>query len=152
MGAICAGLYAQNNPQKINNLILISTVVNRSLSQDLYSIEELNNWKKTGRNTEFPSKLPPLKRSFIEDRMRHDLLAKIDQLSMPTLLIVGDRDKRTPLSHHAILIAHLKCEKSLHVIPNGWHSLSDPAHLQQVQNILKTQIDQWKNIILQQKS
>ena len=84
--------------------------------------------------------------------MKYDLLAPIspparggargggrmtDRLTMPVLLVVGERDESCPPAHQKILHAALPGPKELHLIPGAPHTFREPAHLQELKQILK---------------
>lgn len=141
MGALCCGLYAQNFPMQVERLILISSVINRDLSKFRYSPEVLQQRKESWSYSLNPHDPKPLKRSFIQDRMQYDLLSKINNLDMPSLVIVGDQDNRTPLnSQHILFNALPSKEKQLAIIPGARHNIKHPEHLSHLSHIISTRI------------
>ncbi|MES2288058.1 MAG: alpha/beta hydrolase [Bacteroidota bacterium] len=146
LGALSSALYSEKFPEKAEGLVPISTVVSGKLT--LESGEYKNNnvleeWEKTGIR-ETPSLSRPgltkkLKWSHIEDRLKYDLMPKVNKLTMPTLMIVGELDTGTPLEHQKILFDKLPGEKEIHVIPGAPHTFKDPEHLSEVKSV----IDRW---------
>lgn len=146
LGGICTALYAENHPEKIKALAPIGTVVSGELSVEAHNKfdpEEFAIWEKTGwfeaKSQSKPGVVKRLKWSHIEDRLKYDLLPRVNKLTMPVLLIVGENDTRTPLEHQKILYNALPGQKELHVIKNSPHTFREPAHLKELKNI----IDQW---------
>ncbi len=143
LGGICTALYAENYPEKVLGLAPISTVVSGKLSWEVTPKKELEEWKRTGiKSTESNSKPGVMKRlkwSNMEDRLQYDLLEKVDQLTMPVLLIVGSEDDRTPAKHQQLLYDALPADKELYVIEGAPHTFRDPKHLAEI----KQHFNQW---------
>lgn len=142
LGAICSALYAENYPEKVKALAPISTVISGELSQQTYSKEELEDWQKTGLRTTigYSSGIKKtIKWAEMEDRLKYNLLLKIDKLIMPTLMLVGELDTSTPLKHQQILFDKLPGEKEMHIIKGAQHTFRDKNHLDEIYNIL----NQW---------
>ncbi len=143
LGGISTALFAENYPDKVKALAPISTVVSGVLSIEAhkrFSPEELKIWEETGwleaKSQSKPGVVKRLKWSHIADRLKYDLLPKVDKLTMPVLLIVGENDTRTPLEHQKILYNVLPGLKELHIIKGSPHTFRDPEHLQELKNIL----------------
>ena len=143
LGGICTALYAQTYPDKVKALAPISTVVSGKLS--LESRIYRNNWrqwKKTGwTEHESSSKQGLIKRlkwSHMEDRLKYDLLEKIDKLTMPVLLIVGENDGSTPPEQQKILFDQLPGDKELHIIKGAPHTFRERSHLNEIKAIFNT--------------
>ena len=149
LGGISTALFAENYPEKVKALAPISTVVSGALSAEAhkrFSPEEFKIGEETGwleaESRSKPGIVKRLKWSHIADRLKYDLLLKVDKLTMPVLLIVGENDTRTPLDHQKILYNVLPGQKELHIIKGSPHTFRDPAHLQELKNILS----QWIKI------
>ena len=148
LGGISTALFAENYPEKVKALAPISTVVSGVLSVEAhkkFESEEFKNWEKTGwleaKSQSKPGVVKKLKWSHIADRLKYDLLPQANKLTMPVLLIVGENDTRTPLDHQKILFNVLPGPKELHVIKGSPHTFRDPAHLQELKNILSQWIE-----------
>lgn len=144
LGAFCSGLYAQKYPQKVKALALISTVVSGKLSLKAPKNKDIwREWEKTGweehESTSLPGVIKRLKWDHMEDRLCYDLLKKVDRLTMPVMLIVGDRDQSTPPAHQKILYQKLPGPKELHIIKGAPHSFRAKKHLEEIKKIF----DQW---------
>ena len=144
LGGISTALYAERHPEEVKALAPISTVVSGKLSVETkHSRGVLDEWKKTGwlikESESKPGLIKKLKWTEMEDRMKYDLLSLADKLTMPVLMIVGDKDQNTPLAHQQILFDKLPGKKELHVIKNAPHTFQTPEHLAEVKNIF----DKW---------
>lgn len=146
LGGICSGLYAEKFPKQVKALAPISTVVSGRLSYEAhkeYYPEELAEWEKTGweikESHSQPGIIKRLKWSHMADRLRYNLLEKIDNLIMPTLLIVGERDDLCPPAHQEILFKALPGTKELHVIKGAPHTFCEEKQLEEIYTIM----DRW---------
>lgn len=139
LGGISTALYAEKYPEKVRALAPISTVVSGALSVESKTDSgELERWEKTGwRETvsESTGKIKRLKWSHMADRMKYDLMPQVSKLTMPVLLIVGDKDDSTPPEHQKVLFDALTCKKEMHVIKGAPHTFRDPAHLEEIKAI-----------------
>ncbi len=142
LGGICTALYAEKYPEKVKALAPISTVVSGKLSADT---EDTKKWKKDGwRISESRSKPGIVKKlpwSHMEDRLKYDLLENVDKLTMPVLMIVGDKDTRTLPDHQKILFDALPGKKELHIIKGAEHTFREKEHLDEIKEILLKWID-----------
>jgi len=144
LGGIATALYAERHPNEVEALAPISTVVSGELSVETKRKRgTLDEWKKTGwlieKSESKPGLVKKLKWSEMEDRMKYDLLPEANKLTMPVLLIVGDKDLGTPPEHQKILFDKLPGKKEMHVIKNAPHTFKDPEHLAEIKGIF----DRW---------
>lgn len=146
LGGICTALYAEKTPGKIKALAPISTVVSGQLSVEAHKRFDpgsFKKWEKTGwqekESGSTPGLIKRLKWSHIADRLKYDLLPGVNGLTMPVLMIVGERDKSTPPDHQKILFDVLPGKKELHVIKNAPHTFRDKNELKQIKDIF----DNW---------
>lgn len=149
LGGICTALYAENHPEEIKALAPISTVVTGKLSLEAPKHKDTwKNWQRTGWKITLSSSKPnvvkKLKWSHMEDRLKYDLLAKGNNLTMPVLLIAGSNDDATPPKHQKILFDKLPGKKELHIIKNAPHTFIAANQLAEIKNIFSRWID--KNI------
>ena len=77
----------------------------------------------------------------MEDRLKYDLLPEVNKLTMPVLLIVGDKDDGTPPEHQKILFDKLPGKKELHIIKDAPHTFRDEKHLLEIKNLFLEWID-----------
>lgn len=140
LGGISTALYAEKYPQEVKGLAPISTVVSGKLSVETKSASgELAEWKRTGwresKSESIPGLIKRLKWSHMDDRMKYDLLPMVDKLTMPVLMIVGDKDDSTPPEHQKILFNKLSGKKEMHVIKDAPHTFRDPSQLSEIKEI-----------------
>lgn len=145
LGGMCASLYAEQHPEKISALAPISTLVSGRLMFERPHFKKIQKaWEETKWYiTESASKPGIMKKipwSFNVGAKDFDIVPHADRLTMPILMIVGELDPSTPVSHQQILYDALPVgKKELHIIPGAAHTFRDPAHLQQVRIIF----DSW---------
>jgi hypothetical protein len=150
LGGISVALFAENYPEKVKAVALISTVVSGKLSIEAhkhYKPKEFREWEKTGwleeESHSRPGVIKRLKWSHVADRLKYDLLSRVDRLTMPVLLIVGENDTSTPFEHQKVLYDALPGEKEIHVIKGAGHTFRGKEHLDE----LKKNINAWIKII-----
>lgn len=143
LGRICIGLYAEKYAEKVKALAPVSAVVSGKLSVEAHSKEFIKKWKRTGwrikPNKSIPGLMKKLPWSHMQDRLKYNLLEKVNNLTMPVLLIVGEKDSSTPLQHQKILYDALPGRKELCVIKNAPHTFREKKHLNEIKHIL----DNW---------
>lgn len=139
LGGIVIGLYAEKFPDQIKALIPISTVVSGILSVE-NDPQLMREWKETGwlvsERKSQPGTYKRLPWSHMEDRKKYNLLDGVENLKMPVLLIVGEKDYKTPLEHHKILYEALPGPKELKIIKGADHVFSQQSYLDEVDCIL----------------
>lgn len=139
LGGLCTALFSEKYPEKVMALAPISTVVSNSLLLETYTKNELKQWKETGyRISESRSKpgvIKKLKWSFMEDRLKYDLLEHASNLVMPVLLIVGENDISTPPRQQQVLFDLIPGKKELHIIKGASHTFREEKHLKEIEGI-----------------
>ena len=142
LGGICAALYAERHPGEVKALAPISTVVSGKLSYEAHMAhepKEIEDWKRTGwqvrESQSRPGVIKRLKWANMEDRLKYDLLEKVENLTMPVLMIVGEKDVGTPPEHQKILYDKLPGKKEMHVIKGAEHTFREKEHLNEIKEI-----------------
>jgi len=87
-----------------------------------------------------PGLIKKLKWSEMEDRLKYDLLPEANKLTMPVLLIVGDKDDGTPPEHQKMLFDKLPGKREMHVIKDAPHTFKEPEHLTEIKDIFNNWI------------
>lgn len=138
LGGICVSLYAQKFPEKVKAIAPVSTVVSGKLSMETEGKEE---WRESGwlivESASKPGVMKKLPWSHMQDRQKYDLLENVNKLTMPVLLIVGDNDTSTPISHQQILYNALpEGKKELFVIKGSGHNFRKESEREELKQIL----------------
>jgi len=126
LGGTVAVLHAATDT-RIRALVTIA-----ALSRPLGIIERLGParveaWRRTGYRKEATGRL---KRDFLDDLARHDVLGGARAVRAATLVTHGDADDVVPVADAHALYAAVPEPKALAVTPGGDHRYSDPAHLE----------------------
>jgi alpha-beta hydrolase superfamily lysophospholipase len=147
LGGICIILYAEKFPGEVKGLAPISTVVSGKLSLELQGKEKTGTWEKTGwreeKSESIPGLVKRLKWSHMVDRLRYDVLPEAYKLTMPVLLIVGDRDEL--LENQKLLYDKLLGEKELRIIENADHNFRGEKYeknLEKIKEVFSHWIDE----------
>jgi len=141
LGALCTGLYAEKNPEKIKGWVPVGGAISGKLSLEARP-EEGVLWKQEGYRAligwdpKDPDAVYKLPWSHFEDRLKYDLFQKIDKLNMPVCIIVGERDNSCLPKHQELLYEKLKSSKELHIIKDAPHTIKDEKQLQELSEIV----------------
>ncbi len=143
LGGFSVAYYAENHPSEVYAIAPISPFVSGKLSTEshqIYEPEEFKKWEETGwqikQSSSRPGVIKKLPWSHMMDRMKYDLFTKINNLTMPTLVIVGDKDVSTPARHvQAFYDGITGNKKELHIITGAPHTFKDPGELDQIREI-----------------
>jgi len=118
------------------------------IKEFISNTQELEEWKRTGwkvyKSHSKPGVIRKLNWTAMEDRLKYNLLEKANKLTMPVLLIVGDKDTKTPPEHQKILFKNLPGKKELHIIKGSPHTFTAKEHLKEVKGILNKWIIEQK--------
>ncbi|MAG11668.1 MAG: hypothetical protein CMI52_02570 [Parcubacteria group bacterium] len=133
LGGMCVSLFAQKHPEKVKALAPIASVISGELSTHAPRYEDgsLITWEKEGKmlRGESPTKQQMwLAWHHMEDRMHYDLTKDANKLTMPVLLVVGDKDISTPPEHQKALFDVLPGKKEIHVIKGSKHTFKGDEH------------------------
>lgn len=140
LGGIITILYSEKYPEKVKGLAPISTVVSGKLTLENTPKKKLKEWKKEGimyeESVSKPGVIKSLKWAFIEDILKYDVIEEVNKITMPVLLIVGERDKSTPVEHNKLFYNAVPSnKKELHIIKSAPHSFRRLEQLQEIKDI-----------------
>lgn len=142
LGASCTAYYAENHPEEVLAVAPIAAVVSGKLSLEAPSqVGKWQEWQRTGwqergssTHTGVVKRLPW---SHMEDRLKYDLLPLAGRLAMPTFLLAGELDDRTPPVHQQLLLSALPGPKELHIIPGAPHTFGSASHLRAMKKLFR---------------
>ncbi|PCI90172.1 hypothetical protein COB18_01920 [Candidatus Kaiserbacteria bacterium] len=151
LGGICTALYAENFPEKVLAVAPISPVVSGQLSMDAsrkFETKDLEEWEKTGwlikKSSSKYGVIKKLKWSHMTDRLKYDLIPKVDRLTMPVLLLVGENDTTTPPEHIETLYSQIPTDKKeYHIIRGATHTFRESQHLSKIKSLFLAWIDKY---------
>lgn len=142
VGGLCIMLYAEKFPSKIKALFIISSIISGMLAIEQYPSEMLKTWKESGIfQWKDEGKIKKLKWACIEDSLKYNALTKINSLTMPVLIIVGEDDIETPIKHQEMLYKIIPGKKDLKIIAGAGHKLREKNELDEIRKIF----DSWIN-------
>lgn len=143
LGGMVAILYAEKYPDKVKALAPIATAVSGKLLLRVYGKKVLAKWRQRGYferpSVSRPGVVMKINWGFVKDIMDKNILPKADNLTMPTLLIVGSDDKSTPLEHQQVLADRLPEPKEIYIIKGADHNFRSESYLKQIKEIF----DRW---------
>jgi len=137
IGGLCMILFAEKYPEKVKAISLISTMISGKLTLETYPQELLERWEEKGMYEYGEGK--KLKWNCVEDIKKYDALKNINNLKMPTLMIVGEKDPEAPIKHQKILYGRIPGKKDLKIIPGASHLFESQL------TEIKTLFDNWIN-------
>ena len=154
MGGMSVALYAERHPANVSLLAPLSSVISYDLSMETRDPSSMRKWKSDGyQESQSLSKPGIIKRigwGYMEDLKKYDLLKNANKLSMPILLLVGDRDKGTPYEHQMKLFEAIPHQnKKIIKIKDADHNFRDSGDymkkLKEVKNIISEWLKSTKN-------
>jgi len=125
LGGAVAVLYAAREP-RVHALITIAAVARPLGIVERLSASALADWRRTGYRGEGPHRL---KRDFLDDLSRVDVLAAACAVRGASLVAHGDHDRVVPVDDAHLLYQALPTPKAIAITPGGDHRYSDPQHL-----------------------
>lgn len=135
--------YALKYPERVKAIVPHAAVLSQALwmaAIDRATPERLDAWRKRGYEEKEdrmnPGRFGRTSWALMEDMASHDFLARAAALSMPTLMIVGEKDEPTPPDHQRLFFDALTCDKEFHVVAGAEHTFRQPEHLAQLRDII----------------
>ncbi len=128
LGAFSVADYAEDHPREVSLLCPLAAVISGPMLYEAFEKNlpagEFEDWKEKGHMTIISddgqsSGTRPF--SWLTGAKEATLLDRADNLTMPVLQIVGEKDIPTPPEHQKILHDRLPGDKELHVIPDSDH-------------------------------
>ena len=153
LGGYTTARYAEEYPEEIKAVFPWACVVSGALNFEAtkkFEPEKLKLWEETGWTTRISNSKPGidlrLPWSHMQERLLHDLQPKAKNLTMPILLVVGEKDAPCPPEHQKILYDLIPndTDKEFHIIKDAPHTFRDPEHLEQLRVILDAWIKKLK--------
>jgi len=140
LGAIASAHFAEEHPEQVKALAPISAVISGKLTHEAMPGGVLQEWKDPNlEKVAEPKEVKRVPQSYMEDAMKYDLLEDASKLTMPVILMAGERDLNTPMSHQEKLFENLPGEKEIHVIKGAEHIFKSEAQIDEVESLL----DEW---------
>lgn len=126
-------LYAERHPERVFAVAPIATGISgefRIEASNRRDPNRIRSWKESGwkeeKSSTFPGRIYRLPWSHMEDDLAYDTLKDARKLTMPVLLIVGEKDERTPPNHvRQLYDAIPDGRKELHVVKGMEHTFKE---------------------------
>jgi pimeloyl-ACP methyl ester carboxylesterase len=133
VGGFSVAFYAEKYPQKVCALELISPFISGLLSLEAYNKIYMYN----------PQKIEDLPFAYFEG-LGYTLFSLIENLIMPVIIIIGEKDRTILPNHARILYESLPGKKEFHIIKNAPHTFRNTGHLKEINRISEN----WINKVL----
>lgn len=137
--------FAEENPELVKGVFAWAPVISGKFSFEATErIGEIEQWEKTGWKIRISNSKPGLELrlpwSHMLERQNHDLFPRVENLTMPLAIIVGDEDTSCPLDQQEKFFAAIpENKKDLYIIKGAQHTFREESHLTQ----LKEKLAQW---------
>ncbi len=153
MGGMTALTFALNHPDKVSKLVLVGTTAKQSLSMRLslwimMHIFSYESFIQIGINHNFSQpteqtrkeafnraiKTPkPVAYECLKESKNYDIRDRVSEIKIPTLIIVGENDKSTPIEMSQYLNREIEGSK-LKIIPQSKHivMIDKPKELNEI--------------------
>lgn len=130
MGGAVAILYACTNPE-IKALVTVAAVARpaRLAGQMGEMRAHVARWKAEGATFGAEGEVGP---RFFEDARKQDVLAAVEALSAPLLILHGGRDEVVPVEEAHALAERARCEKCLRILARADHRFSGEEDLREL--------------------
>jgi pimeloyl-ACP methyl ester carboxylesterase len=135
-GGHAVARFAELHPDQVQLLMPLSPLVSGKLSEEAHTAYDPNyitNWRESGwredRSVTHPDRIRRLPWSHMIDRYTHDLLPDAYKLTMPTLVVVGEEDRVTPVAQVKKFYDAVPGPKEFVVVPKTAHVFRDEASL-----------------------
>jgi putative redox protein len=125
LGGTVAVLFAESEP-RVRALVTIAAVALPLGIVERMDPAAVATWRRTGVRDEGAG---PLRRDFLDDLERVDVIGAARRLAAATLVTHGEADQVVPVADAYALFAALPEPKALAITPACDHRYSDPAHL-----------------------
>lgn len=143
LGGYSVVRFAETYPELIKGLFAFAPFISGKMSiesRNCFMPEELNEWKKTGfqikQSESKPGVIKKLPWSHMEERQKHDLMPNISKITMPILIVVGEKDTSIPPNHQKILFEAIPSKnKKMVIVPGAPHTFRETEHLNQLKEI-----------------
>jgi pimeloyl-ACP methyl ester carboxylesterase len=144
LGGYCVARYAEENPSVVKAVFPFAAgIAGELIYKKLYDEEFLRKWKETGwkiaEHKVLPGVMTRLPWSYMEEMQHHDLRPKAGNLTMPVLLVVGEKDLSCPRETQKIFYDLIPGPKEMHVIHDAPHTFTDAKYIEETRAIF----DSW---------
>lgn len=149
MGAYSAVQFAEDNPTLVNNVVAWAPVVSGELNKSTETAEDIKQWEESGWKIRISNSKPGVELrlpwSHLQERLKHNLLPQANNLTMPIIIMVGEKDVPCPVEHQKMLLAAIpSVNKKLVIIKDAPHTFRDENQLNELKEELYSWLSQFK--------
>ncbi|MFC1721448.1 alpha/beta fold hydrolase [Patescibacteria group bacterium] len=141
LGGACSILFAQQHPEDIKTLALISPVVSGKMTYDSWGDDFMSEWKGKGywksESRSRPGVIKIINYGLVEDLMKFNAFEDIGKLTMPALMVVGEKDEDTPPHDCKMFFEKVPAEEKMYeVIDNADHNFRKDENLKSLHSVV----------------
>ena len=142
LGGYAVFQYAEDFPEEVQGVFGFAATISGTLSfeaRERFGPEELKKFRETGwesRVSKTTGRVLNLPFSHLEERLKHDLVKDVKNLTMPILMVVGEKDTSCPPDHQKMFFDLIPGKKELHIVFGAPHTFRISEHLDQLKEIL----------------
>lgn len=140
LGSFCITYYAQNHPEKVRLIVPASPIISGRLRHSTWDKKKLKKWKDMGYQDRQSKSKPGarwrIKWAFMVDLLAYDLLPNAHKLTMPVLIIVGEKDTGAPPKHQQKLYDLLSGEKQMYIVKGSGHTFRQEKELKEIKRVI----------------
>ena len=145
LGGYSVVRFAETYPELLKGVFAFAPFISGKMSIEAcnrFMPEELSHWKKTGfidkQSESKPGLIKRLPWSHMEERLKHDLLLNVSKITIPILIVVGEKDTSIPPDHEKVLFdAISSSRKEMHIVGGAPHTFRKPEHLAELKDIFR---------------
>lgn len=143
LGGYSVTRFAETYPELVKGVFAFAPFISGEMSieaRERFMPEELAEWKKTGfqikQSESKPGLLKKLPWSHMEERQKHNLMPNVSKITMPILIVVGEKDTSIPPDHQKVLFDAIPTKnKEMFIVSGAPHTFREPEHLSQLKEI-----------------
>lgn len=139
MGGGCILWYASHYPDKVLGLAPISTVIGGHQTLAKFGRDDLAVIKLNDNGEEEIKKIDW--EQFRKDILEYDIVPEAHKLTMPVLMLVGEKDQGTPIEDQMKVYENIVGDKEIQVIAGAPHTFKEPEHLGKLKAVFENWLD-----------
>lgn len=138
MGGGCILRYGADHPDRLLGLVTVATVIGGHQTLAKFGRDDLPAIKKEN-GQEIIKKLDW--KSFTKDILQYDIVPEAYKLTMPVLMMVGDKDMGTPVEDQMKVYDGVAGDKEIYIIKGAPHTFVEAEHLNETKEIIHNWLD-----------
>ena len=143
LGGYSVTRFAQTYQKLVKGVFAFAPFISGEMSieaRNRFAPAELSQWKEIGfidkKAESKPGLIKRLPWSHMEERLKHNLMTNVSKLTMPILIVVGEKDASIPPDHQKVFFDAIPSnKKEMFVVEVAPHTFREPEHLEKLKNI-----------------